>query len=61
MSELSPFTPEQEHQILRFMEIINETGGFGSIKIEVVNGVIKFITLEEVSAKMSAGKEVATR
>lgn len=43
------------------MEIINETGGFGSIKIEVVNGVIKFITLEEVSAKMSAGKEVATR
>jgi len=55
------FTPDQEHQIRRFMEIINETGGFGAIKIEVVNGVIKFITLGEVSAKMSAEKEVAPR
>ena len=54
------FTPDQERQIQRFLDIIRENGGYGVVKLEVKKGEIKFISLE-TSAIMDERKEVATR
>ena len=44
----SPFTPEQERKIKRFLDVIKDSGGFGCVEIEVKEGKIKFINLKEV-------------
>ena len=44
----SPFTPEQERKIKRFLDVIKDSGGFGCVEIEVKDGQIKFINLKEV-------------
>jgi len=44
----SPFTPEQERKIKRYLDIIKDSGGFGTVEIEVKDSQIKFINLKEV-------------